>query len=88
RVDTILFHQRSITKRRKIMDSRRSLLVIALLFISFLVYQQWQLDYHTPKPVATEQVKVSSDVPASSASSSSDIATTAQAQGRISHIRK
>ncbi len=65
------------------MDSRRSLLVIALLFISFLVYQQWQLDYHTPKPVATEQVKVSSDVPASSASSSSDIATTAQAQGRI-----
>ncbi|MFP4793939.1 membrane protein insertase YidC [Pasteurella multocida] len=65
------------------MDSRRSLLVIALLFISFLVYQQWQLDYYTPKPVATEQVKVSSDVPASSASSSSDIATTAQAQGRI-----
>ncbi|HDR1021776.1 TPA: membrane protein insertase YidC [Pasteurella multocida] len=65
------------------MDSRRSLLVIALLFISFLVYQQWQLDYHTPKPVATEQVKVSSDVPASSTSSTSDIATAAQVQGRV-----
>ncbi|MGY4676398.1 membrane protein insertase YidC [Pasteurella sp. P03HT] len=65
------------------MDSRRSLLVIALLFISFLVYQQWQLDYHTPKPVVTEQVKVSSDVPASAASSTSDISTTAQLQGRI-----
>ncbi|VEI59084.1 YidC/Oxa1 family membrane protein insertase [Pasteurella multocida] len=65
------------------MDSRRSLLVIALLFISFLVYQQWQLDYHTPKPVVTEQVKVSSDVPASSTSSTSDIATTAQIQGRV-----
>ncbi|MGC6248262.1 membrane protein insertase YidC [Bisgaard Taxon 45] len=65
------------------MDSRRSLLVIALLFISFLVYQQWQLDYHTPKPVVTEQVKVSSDVPASSVSSSSDIATATQTQGRI-----
>ncbi|MDO5055396.1 MAG: membrane protein insertase YidC [Pasteurella oralis] len=65
------------------MDSRRSLLVIALLFISFLVYQQWQLDYHTPKPIATEQVKVSSDVPASSASSTSDISTATQMQGRI-----
>lgn len=39
------------------MDSRRSLLVLALLFISFLVYQQWQVDYHSPKPVATEQVQ-------------------------------
>ncbi|WP_101774496.1 membrane protein insertase YidC [Pasteurella oralis] len=65
------------------MDSRRSLLVIALLFISFLVYQQWQLDYHAPKPIATEQVKVSSDVPASSASSTSDISTVTQMQGRI-----
>ena len=48
------------------MDSRRSLLVIALLFMSFVVYQQWQLDYHTPKPTVTEQVKnVVSDVPSS-----------------------
>lgn len=48
------------------MDSRRSLLVIALLFMSFVVYQQWQLDYHTPKPTVTEQVKNAvSDVPSS-----------------------
>ncbi|MGC7560768.1 membrane protein insertase YidC [Pasteurella sp. PK-2025] len=65
------------------MDSRRSLLVIALLFISFLVYQQWQHDYHTPKPVATEQVKASSDVPVSSTSATSGIATTTQLQGRV-----
>ena len=48
------------------MDSRRSLLVIALLFMSFVVYQQWQLDYHTPKLTVTEQVKNAvSDVPSS-----------------------
>ena len=48
------------------MDSRRSLLVIALLFMSFVVYQQWQLDYHTPKPTVTEKVKNAvSDVPSS-----------------------
>ena len=48
------------------MDSRRSLLVIALLFMSFVLYQQWQLDYHTPKATVTEQVKNAvSDVPSS-----------------------
>ncbi|MFD0966177.1 membrane protein insertase YidC [Seminibacterium arietis] len=50
------------------MDSRRSLLVLALLFISFLVYQQWQVDYHSPKPVVAEQTQIS-DVPANSTSS-------------------
>lgn len=66
------------------MDSRRSLLVLALLFISFLVYQQWQLDYHTPKPVATEQAQTqTSDVPASSASSSAVIASDTQVKGRV-----
>ncbi|PJG83923.1 membrane protein insertase YidC [Caviibacterium pharyngocola] len=68
------------------MDSRRSLLVLALLFISFLVYQQWQLDYHTPKPVASEQVQTqtqASDVPSSSASSASTIAGDTQVKGRV-----
>ena len=38
------------------MDSRRSLLVLALLFISFLVYQQWQLDKNPPvQQQTTEQ---------------------------------
>ncbi|SUC11160.1 YidC/Oxa1 family membrane protein insertase [Pasteurella canis] len=65
------------------MDSRRSLLVIALLFISFLVYQQWQLDYHTPKPVVTEQVNSTSDVPTISASTSTADITTSQQRGRV-----
>lgn len=32
---------------------------MALLFISFLIYQQWQVDYNTPKPEVTEQAQVS-----------------------------
>ena len=66
------------------MDSRRGLLVIALLFMSFIVYQQWQLDYHTPKPVATEQTVAStSDVPASSTGSNTVIATDTQVKGKV-----
>lgn len=65
------------------MNSRRSLLALALLFVSFLVYQQWQVDFHSPKPVASEQVtNVASDVPASS-SSTDVISTDSQAQGRV-----
>ncbi|MDY4279785.1 membrane protein insertase YidC [[Pasteurella] aerogenes] len=69
------------------MDSRRSLLVLALLFISFLVYQQWQVDYNTPQPVATEQAQTTtpantSDVPASS-SSTAAITTNTQVKGRV-----
>ena len=37
------------------MNSRRTLLTLALLLVSMLIYQQWQMDYHMPKPVATEQ---------------------------------
>ncbi|MBN6076519.1 membrane protein insertase YidC [Aggregatibacter actinomycetemcomitans] len=66
------------------MDSRRGLLVIALLFMSFIVYQQWQLDYHTPKPVTTEQTAASaSDVPASSNAGNAVIATETQAKGKL-----
>ena len=66
------------------MDSRRGLLVIALLFMSFIVYQQWQLDYHTPKPVATEQTVTStSDVPASSTGSNTVIETDTQVKGKV-----
>ena len=66
------------------MDSRRGLLVIALLFMSFIVYQQWQLDYHTPKPVATEQTVTStSDVPAFSTGSNTVIATDTQVKGKV-----
>lgn len=36
------------------MESQRNLLLIGLLFVSFLIYQQWGKD-HSPKPVDTEQ---------------------------------
>ncbi|WP_416306759.1 membrane protein insertase YidC [Neptunicella sp. SCSIO 80796] len=53
------------------MESQRSLLVIGLLFVSFLLWQQWQVDY-SPKPVAPpqqiindqQQADVNSDIPA------------------------
>ena len=66
------------------MDSRRSLLVLALLFISFLVYQQWQLDKNPPvQQQTTEQTTTaSSDVPASS-SSSADVVADSQTKGHI-----
>lgn len=35
------------------MESQRSFLIIGLLLVSFLLYQQWQVDYNTPtQPVA------------------------------------
>ena len=66
------------------MDSRRSLLVLALLFISFLVYQQWQLDKNPPvQQQTTEQITTaSSDVPASS-SSSAEVVADSQTKGHI-----
>lgn len=66
------------------MDSRRGLLVIALLFMSFIVYQQWQLDYHTPKPVVTEQVKTAvSDVPSSANSNANAVVNETQTKGNV-----
>ena len=67
------------------MDSRRSLLVLALLFISFLVYQQWQMDKNPP-PVAQTTTQAggnqASDVP-NSASATSEIAADSQTKGQI-----
>lgn len=64
------------------MNSKRSLLVIALLFISFLVYQQWQIDYVLPKPAPQESTTVnnSNDTPLASASSAT---VDTQKTGRI-----
>lgn len=68
------------------MDSRRSLLVLALLFISFLVYQQWQMDKNPPPaPVAaqtTQAADTSSDVP-NSASNSTEIVADNSAKGKV-----
>ncbi|AAU37088.1 MULTISPECIES: membrane protein insertase YidC [Basfia] len=70
------------------MDSRRSLLVLALLFISFLVYEQWQMDYNTPKPVATEQAQaVSSNAEMPASTSSTEGTVDNVAQGKIISIQ-
>ncbi|MBC3766642.1 membrane protein insertase YidC [Neptunicella marina] len=53
------------------MESQRSFMIIALLFVSYLLWQQWQMDYG-PKPVVapventqTQQTEVHDDVPQS-----------------------
>lgn len=55
---------------------------MALLFISFLIYQQWQVDYNTPKPEVTEQAQVS-EVNSTALTATSDIANDTQAKGRV-----
>ena len=62
------------------MNSSRSLLALALLFISFLVYQQWEMD-KAPKPVVQETRVSQSDTPNSSSTSTS--AVDSQAKGRV-----
>ncbi|ABR75458.1 membrane protein insertase YidC [Actinobacillus succinogenes] len=62
------------------MNSSRSLLALALLFISFLVYQQWEID-KAPKPVVRETAVSQSDTPNSSSASTS--AVDSQAKGRV-----
>ncbi|MGQ0286816.1 membrane protein insertase YidC [Pasteurellaceae bacterium 22721_9_1] len=62
------------------MNSSRSLLALALLFISFLVYQQWEIDKN-PKPVVQQTaVSQQTDTPTSSSSTAT---VDNQTQGRI-----
>lgn len=64
------------------MNSNRGLLALALLFISFLVYQQWEMD-KAPKPavVQTSVAQSTTDTPTSSTGVAN--AVDSQAQGRI-----
>ncbi|NRB22963.1 membrane protein insertase YidC [Shewanella sp.] len=48
------------------MESQRNILLIGLLFVSFLLWQQWQMD-QAPQPVATETSSVTTAANASSA---------------------
>jgi len=51
------------------MESQRNILIVALLFISFLLYQQWQID-NAPAPTQEQQAAttaVNADIPASTA---------------------
>ena len=45
------------------MESQRSFLVIGLALVSFLLFQQWQVDYNTPAPqqVSAENTQVVTD---------------------------
>lgn len=51
------------------MESQRNLLIAGLLFVSFLLYQQWQIDNapQQPQPTAQTAGTVNEDIPASSA---------------------
>ena len=64
------------------MNSNRGLLALALLFISFLVYQQWEMD-KAPKPAVaqTSVAQSTTDTPTSSTGVAN--AVDSQAQGRI-----
>lgn len=59
------------------MESQRSFLVIGLLLVSFLLYQQWQVDYNTPaQPVAeTAQNAPLGNQPSTLASSADELPT-------------
>lgn len=63
------------------MNSRRNLFLLALLFLSFLVYQQWNLDYNSPKPTPAEVAKVEQAKQPLSALTENNNAS--QQQGRI-----
>ena len=66
------------------MDSRRSLLVIALLFISFLIYQQWEID-NNPQPAqtATQTQVDKSEVPTTVSAAANTTIDNNQQQGKI-----
>ncbi|USD37618.1 membrane protein insertase YidC [Ferrimonas sp. SCSIO 43195] len=51
------------------MESQRNLLLVGLLFVSYLLWQQWQLDQNPqPEAVQTTATQVSNDVPHSAVS--------------------
>ncbi|MBT1063846.1 membrane protein insertase YidC [Bowmanella sp. Y26] len=73
------------------MESQRSFLLIGLALVSFLLWQQWQLDYGQP-PVQTAEVAgstanisspVSDDVPVAD---SQHPAALAETQGKLIHV--
>ncbi len=67
------------------MDSRRSLLVIALLFISFLIYQQWEIDNNPQLAQQNQQEQTQSQAEQPSASASV-IQDTAANNNQQSHL--
>ncbi|WP_432460552.1 membrane protein insertase YidC [Agarivorans sp. QJM3NY_25] len=71
------------------MESQRNLLLIGLLFVSFLIYQQWQKDYG-PQPVVVATntapaaaTNANGDVPPSAAHQDDSDLTKASATGQL-----
>jgi YidC/Oxa1 family membrane protein insertase len=75
------------------MESQRSLLVIAFLAVSFMLWQQWQFDHapQTTTPVTQQEIPAdvnnnSEDVPQSSAHSSSQVPQNLQQSTQLVEI--
>jgi YidC/Oxa1 family membrane protein insertase len=72
------------------MEQQRSFLLIALALVSFLLYQQWQVDYNTPtQPVTTTQnqtVVADSALPPSSAVATSDDLPTSDSAANLPEL--
>lgn len=64
------------------MGSNRTLLVLLLLLVSVFIYQQWQTDYHSPKPVV-EQTTVQASQSVDTPMSTSTTSVGTQGKGRI-----
>ncbi len=64
------------------MDSQRNILLIALAVVSFLLFQQWQVDKN-PAPQVIEQSQTSSSVPASSTSGEFEAISTQSAADKV-----
>ncbi|VTR57928.1 Oxa1Ec [Serratia fonticola] len=61
------------------MDSQRNLLLIALLFVSFMIWQAWQVD-NAPQPVATQTTQQTANPATGDAASS---AVPGSGQGKL-----
>jgi len=64
------------------MESQRSFLFFGLALVSFLLYQQWQIDYNTPvqEQQVTQTVAVGDESPTEIASTSDDLPSSDTAQ--------
>ena len=65
------------------MDSQRNILLIALLFVSFLLYQQWNVDNNPQPQGVAQQTQTSGDVPAHSSVDSQPITASSQSENLI-----
>jgi YidC/Oxa1 family membrane protein insertase len=65
------------------MDSQRNLLLIALAFVSFLLFQQWNIDKNPVAPQAIEQAQTSGSVPTATTSDEFEALSTQSTSGEV-----